>query len=153
MRTAFILAAILLFNTPARAMGTAGSAVEIRDPWVRATVPGQPVAAAYAEFKASTRLALVGVSSPVAKRAEIHEMKTEGGMMKMRALKEVPMPGGRSVTLSPGGLHVMLFDLEKPLPAGSSVPLTFTFRRKAGDTFQQTVSAQVREAGDAHDRH
>lgn len=153
MRNTFLLAALLLINASARAMGTAESAVEIRDPWVRATVPGQPVAAAYAELRPSTRLALVGVSSPVAKRAEIHEMKTEGGMMKMRALKEVPMPGGKAVKLSPGGLHVMLFDLEKPLPAGSTVQLTFTFRRKAGDTFQQTVAAAVREAEEGHERH
>lgn len=141
-----MLAALLLAAGAARAMGTADSAVEIRDPWVRATVPGQPVAAAYLELRAATRLWLVGVSSPVAKRGEIHEMKTEGGMMKMRPVKEVPMAGGKIVRLAPGGLHVMLFDLEKPLPAGSSVALTLVFRRKSGDTFQQTVTAPVREA-------
>jgi copper(I)-binding protein len=141
----FLPAALLLVAGAARAMGTAEGAVEIRDPWVRATVPGQPVAAAYLELKAATRLSLVGVSSPVAKRGEIHEMKTDGGMMRMRAVKEVPMAGGKIVRLAPGGLHVMLFELEKPLPAGSTVALTVTFRRKSGDTFQQTVTAPVRD--------
>ncbi len=151
MSRKFLLAVLLLAAGAAHAMGTADSSVEIRDPWVRATVPGQPVAAAYAQLKAATRLSLVGVSSPAAKRGEIHEMKTDGGMMKMRAVKEVPMAGGKIVRLAPGGLHVMLFDLEKPLPAGSTVALTFTFRRKSGETFQQTVMAPVRDAEPGHD--
>jgi copper(I)-binding protein len=137
----------------AAAMGTADSAVEIRDLWVRATGPGQPVAAAYGEIKASARLSLVGVTSPAAKRCEIHEMKTEGGMMRMRALKEVPLDGGKVVKLAPGGRHLMLFDLDKPLPAGTTVSITFTFRRKSGDTFTQTVSAAVRDSEPDHNLH
>lgn len=138
--------ALLLSAGAAGAMGSADGAVEIRHLWVRATGPGQPVAAAYGEIKAATRLSLVAVASPAARRCEIHAMKTEGGMMRMRALKEVPLSGGKPLKLTPGGLHLMLFDLEKPLPAGAAVPLTFTFRRKSGDTFQQTVVAAVRDA-------
>lgn len=146
------LLALLLVGSAvtAGAMGTADSAVEFRDLWVRATVPGQPVAAAYGTIKSGTRLTLSGVSTPAAKRCEIHQMKTEGGVMKMRALKELTLGGGKPVELAPGGLHLMLFDLEKPLPPGATVPLTFTFRRKSGDTFQQTVSAAVRDAEPEH---
>ena len=145
-----LLAVLLLGASAASAMGTAESSVEFRDLWVRATVPGQPVAAAYGAIKSGTRLALVTVTSPVARRCEIHQMKTEGGMMRMRAVKELPMGAGKVVELAPGGLHLMLLDLDKPLTAGATVPLTFTFRRKSGDTFQQTVTAVVRDAEPEH---
>jgi len=88
--------------------------VEVSNAWVRATVPGQPVAGAYLDIRASSRLTLVGVASPVAQRAEIHEMKEEDGMMKMRAVKAVELPAGTTVSLAPGGLHLMLFGLAGP---------------------------------------
>lgn len=126
---------------------TGGNAdVSLSGVWVRATVPGQPVSAAYGTVTGNRDLKLVAVASPVAKRAEVHEMKQSSGgdMMQMRAVPSVALPKGRTVLLAPGGMHVMLFEIASPLKAGAVVPLTFTFERGKGDTFAVTVQAPVR---------
>ena len=58
---------------------------------------------------------LVGVSTPVAGAAEVHEMKMEGDVMRMRAVAKLDLPAGQTVELKPGGYHVMLMDLKQPL--------------------------------------
>ena len=75
---------------------------------------------------------LVGVSSPVAGVAEVHEMKMDGDVMKMRAVPMLELPAGKSVQFKPGGYHVMLMDLKQPLPNGSTVPLTLVFKDEKG---------------------
>ena len=75
---------------------------------------------------------LVSASSPVAGMTQIHEMKMEGDVMKMRAVPHLDLPAGRTTELKPGGYHIMLMDLKKPLAAGTSVPLTLTFRDAGG---------------------
>jgi copper(I)-binding protein len=123
----------------------AGPDIAVTNAWVRATVPGQPVAAAYMDIRASKAMKLVGVSSPVAERGEIHEMKDEDGMMKMRAVKAVDLPAGKTVSLAPGGLHVMLFGLAEPLTDGRKVTLTLKLRRASGATFSQVIEVPVKE--------
>ena len=76
---------------------------------------------------------LVSVSSPVAGVTEVHEMKMEGDVMKMRALAAgLELPAGKTVELKPGGYHVMLMDLKAALPKDSTVPMTLTFRDAKG---------------------
>lgn len=102
--------------------------VRVKDPWVRSTVPGQQGTGAFMKLTASEAMQLVGVSTPVAGTAEVHEMKMEGDVMRMRAVPKLDLPAGRTVELKPGGYHVMLMDLKQPLPPGSSVPLTLLLR-------------------------
>lgn len=123
----------------------AGVDIVVTNAWVRATVPGQPVAAAYMDIRASKALKLVGVASPVAERGEIHEMKDEDGMMKMRAVQAVDLPAGKTISLAPGGLHVMLFGLAEPLTAGRKVTLTLKLRRASGATFTHVIEVPVKE--------
>jgi len=100
----------------------------------------------------STRDArLTGVSSPVAAVAEVHSMTIDGGTMRMRAVEALDLPAGRPVKLAPGGYHVMLFDLKKPLVAGENVPLTLVIEETGKRARKVAVSAIVR-AGD-HDGH
>lgn len=136
--------------------------VEIRNAWARATVAGQPVAGAFVELKAKKAVTLVAVESPAAKRGEIHEMKHDGGVMRMRALPSVKLPAGRTVAFVPGGMHFMLFDPPQPLAAGSTIELTLSFQLPDGRVVKQTTQAQVRpvESGagehaghDMHDDH
>jgi copper(I)-binding protein len=133
--------------------------VTVNDAWVRATVPGQPVGAAYASITARAAVRLTGVSAPVARSAELHEMKHEGGVMKMRSMKEIRIAAGETAKLEPGGLHVMFFGLKGPLEAGGSVPITFEFRGADGKRFTQVVEAPIRApqppaGGHAgHERH
>jgi len=72
------------------------------------------------------------VSSPVAGVAEVHEMKMEGDVMKMRALPSLELPAGKKVEFKPGGYHVMLMDLKAPLAKDSTIPLTLLFKDAKG---------------------
>lgn len=151
--------ALLGFAWAGMAWAANEAGVEITNAWAKATVAGQPVAGAFVELKAKKTVQLVAVESPVAKRGEIHEMSQEGGVMRMRALKSVKLPAGKKVTFSPGGMHFMLFDPARPLPAGGTIELTFSFRMPGGNIVKQTVDAEVRGidavtgSGDGHESH
>lgn len=106
--------------------------VQVKDAWVRATVPGQKGTGAFMKITAKEGTRLVGVSTPVAGVAEVHEMKMENDIMKMRALPALDLPAGKTVELKSGGNHVMLMDLKQPLAKSSTVPLTLRFRNAKG---------------------
>lgn len=106
--------------------------VDVRDAWARAAVSGQSGTGAFMNITARDAARLVGVSSPLAGVAQVHEMKMEGDVMKMRAVPVLELPAGQTVQLKPGGYHVMLMDLKQSLPKGSMLPLTLTFRDAKG---------------------
>ena len=106
--------------------------VDIKDAWVRSTVPGQMGTGAFMKITAKAGTQLVGVSSPVAGVGEVHEMKMDGDIMKMRAMPVLDLPAGKTVELKPGGYHVMLMDLKQPLLKDSKVPLTLMFKDAKG---------------------
>lgn len=105
----------------------AGSVVASKA-WVRPTVPGQTVAAAYMELTAQEPASLVAVRSPVSPKVEIHFMQMDGDVMRMRQLKKLDLPKNTVVSLSPGGYHLMLTRLKKPIHAGDVLPLTLVFK-------------------------
>jgi len=90
---------------------------------------------------------LAGVSSPAAGAAELHSMTMDGGTMRMRAVEALDLPAGTPVNLAPGGYHVMLFDLKKPLVAGQKVPLTLVIEETGKRAYRIAVSAIVRAGG------
>lgn len=106
--------------------------VEVKDAWVRAAVPGQSGTGAFMNITAKEGAKLVSVSSPVARVAEVHEMKMDNDIMRMRAVPALDLPAGKTVALKPGGYHVMLMELKQALPQGSTVPLTLTLRDGKG---------------------
>ena len=116
--------------------------VTVTDAWARATVPGQKATGAFMKITAKDNTKLVGVSSPVAGVAEIHEMKMDKDVMKMAALPSgLALPAGKAVELKPGGYHVMLMDLKAPLTKDSTVPLTLTLQDAKG--VKSTVELKV----------
>ncbi len=121
--------------------------------WVRGAVAGQNATGAFMEITASADSTLIGVASPVAKSVEIHEMTMDGGVMKMRAVKSVPLPAGKPVEFKPGGYHVMLIGLLKPLNGGDSVPIELTLQGKDQKSSKVNVSAEVRALGAATEEH
>jgi len=138
-------AATLVFASAVLVLATSAAAqVAVTEPWVRGTVAGQKATGAFMQLKSPADAALVEAASPVAKIVEIHEMKMEGGMMKMRAVEKLPLPAGKAVELKPGGYHVMLMDLVQPLNEGDTVPLKLTFEDKAGKKQTVEVKAQVK---------
>jgi copper(I)-binding protein len=106
--------------------------VKVDGAWARATVQGQKGTGAFMNLTAKDATQLVGVSSPVAGVAEVHEMKMDGDVMKMRAVPTLDLPAGKKVELKPGGYHVMLMDLKAPLAKDSTVPVTLLFKDAKG---------------------
>jgi hypothetical protein len=125
------------------AAGLAQAAVQVEAAWARATMPGQTVAGVYMQLRSDAKARLVEVRSPAAARAEVHEMRHEGGVMKMRKLEALELPAGRAVELRPGGLHVMLMDLRQPLQPGQRVSLTLVFDT-GGKRVEVPVEAEVK---------
>ena len=120
--------------------------VQIRDGWVRSTVPGQKGSGAFMKITAKEGVRLTGVSSPVAGVAEVHEMKMEGDVMKMRAVPVLELAAGSTVELKPGGYHLMLMDLKQSLTVGSTVPVTLMFRDAKGAERRVEVKLPVAAA-------
>lgn len=116
----------------------------VQDAWIRAT-PGVDIAAAYLTLRntSATAVTVTGVQSPIAGHAMIHETKVEGGQSKMRPHEQLVLAPGATVKLEPGGLHVMLHDLQQPLTVGQQVPLVIVLA--GGGTLQ--VTAVVRPLG------
>ena len=121
--------------------------VTVSDAWIRSTVPGQKVAAAFMRIVSTYDTALMEVTSPSAKFIEIHEMTKEGNVMKMKAIDRLPVPAEKPVELTPTGYHMMLFELKGPLNPGDKVPLTLTFESRGGRRFTLDVEATVRPLG------
>jgi periplasmic copper chaperone A len=146
-----LAALVISFVTPALAQGTGNTSITIEQPWARATPGGANTGAVYMTLdnKSGTADRLTGVSSDVADKLQIHEMKVENGVMKMRELASgLPIPAGGSVALKPGSYHVMLIGLKKPLTAGEKFPLTLTFE-KAGNI---SVTVLVQAMGATQDK-
>ena len=141
LRLTLVAIAVLPYAAPA------ADPIRVLDPWARATVPGQKVGGVYMEIVSSRNARLVGVSSPAAGTAEVHSMTMDGGTMRMRAVEALDLPAGTPVKLAPGGYHVMLFDLKKPLFVGQTVPLTLVIEENGKPARRIAVSADVR-AGD-----
>jgi periplasmic copper chaperone A len=136
-----LLAAIWL-GSP---LWAAPPAVEVTHAWVRATVPGQPVAGAYLTIQSARAAKLVAVSSPVAASAEMHSMSGAGGVMRMRKLEALALPAGKPVELKSGGDHIMLLEIKHQLRPGDKVPITLTIEQ-GGSRKAVAIEAEVREA-------
>ena len=111
--------------------------------WVRVPVPGRTVTAAFVvlENPGASAVQSVGATSDAAGIVEMHEMVRSGDMMKMAPVKSIAVPAKGKVELKPGGLHLMLFELKKPLKEGETVNLALT--TDTGGSIQ--VAAAVRK--------
>jgi periplasmic copper chaperone A len=140
----------LVLGGLALAAQVATAQTTVKEAWVRATVAQQKASGAFMQITSSQGGALIGVQSPVAANAEIHEMAMAGDVMQMRAVPRVELPAGKAVQLKPGGFHVMLLDLKQPIKVGDSVPLTLVIEAKDGKRETLHVKASVKALG-AHD--
>ncbi|MEQ1659870.1 MAG: copper chaperone PCu(A)C [Hylemonella sp.] len=127
--------------------------VEVRDAWARTTVPNQKSSGAFMKLTAKEGTRLVGADSPVAGITEVHEMKMEGDVMKMRAVSALELPAGQTVELKPGGYHVMLMDLKTALKKDSTIPLTLLFKDAKGVESKVEVQLPVRSMAPGADAH
>ena len=121
--------------------------VTVTDAWVRGTVAAQTATGAFMTLRSSEDLTLVNAASPAANIVEVHEMRMKDNVMYMRAIDDLALPAGKTVELKPGGYHVMLIELVKPLAKGDKVPITLTFADKDGKKTKVEVKAEVRALG------
>jgi periplasmic copper chaperone A len=141
--TGIVLALAALASAPALAQ------VQAKSAWVRGTVGAQKTTAAYMEITSARGGSLVGAESAVAGAVEVHEMRMDGNVMRMRAVPRLELPAGKTVELKPGGYHVMLIDLKRPLKKGDKVPVTLKIENQDKSVSTVEVSAEVRDAGAA----
>ncbi len=143
---ALVLAAAMLAAAPAWAQ------VEVEGAWSRATAPGATVAAGYMVLhnRAASPDRLVSASSGLAARVETHVTKKEGEMLRMREVKGYAIPANGSLALRPGGAHLMLVGIKRPLREGEEVPLTLRFERAGEKQVMLQVSRGAPAAGGHH---
>lgn len=156
MKPFFILLALLLANATAMAAEPAARTISIAHPYSHPTaapgVPGVGFLTLSNTGKKADRL--LTVSSPLAGSVEIHQSGVENGVMQMRAITQgVALPAGKTVSLEPGAMHLMLFDLKAPLAAGEQLPLLLTFERAGQLTTQLQVEPREPPAASAHEHH
>lgn len=139
-RVALLGAALVSRAVPAAAPDD----VAVTGAWARATVPGQPVAAAYLDISSAQGAVLTAVRSDAAGAVQMHSMRDDGGVMRMRELERLELPAGQTIRLAPSGTHLMLLELRRPLHIGDNITLDLTLVDKAGRSHIVHTIAPVR---------
>lgn len=141
---------LALFTLPALA-----DTVKVEHPWVRATAPGQEVAGAFMDLTADTDMTLVAAESKAAGTVQLHSMTMDNGVMVMRQVKDIALPKGKTVSLQPGGLHIMLIGLNGQIKPGDKTAITLVLRSAGGKELKVAVAAQARRpsSGTANHQH
>lgn len=140
-----LLAAVIMLTAtlPATAHTEESEHLTISHPWSRATAPNQKVGAVFMEISTRDGKAdrLIGGSTPDAEKVEIHNHVMDGDVMRMRRIDGVDIPAEGSVTLAPGGYHVMLIGLKGPLLEENVIPLTLIFENAGKVEIEAVVEA------------
>ena len=152
MKRLFLAASLTLLSAcGAIEEGANLAAVAPSEALCRPTPNGRNITACYVTLTASRDDRLVSVASPVSEQGQIHEMKIENGIMSMAELKAgLALPSGEAVTLKPGGNHIMLLGLSRPLKAGDTVPLTLGFQAAPNVQLQARVAQPQAGSGSTH---
>jgi copper(I)-binding protein len=142
--------ALAVAAVAAHAHGYKLGAIAIDHPYARFTVAGQTAGGGFMTFENKGGAdRLLSASAPVCERVEMHTMRMEGDVMRMRQLEMIELPAGKTVELKPGGLHLMLVGLKAPLKVGERFPLKLKFA-KAGEL---TVDVAVEAPRGAEHKH
>jgi len=142
MKNKFIAA--LLAGAAVAGIAAPGPAVQVTQAWARSTVPGQTASGVFAHLKAPGDMRLVGVSTPAAGVAQIHERKMVGDVMQMREMAGgLALPAGADVALGPGGAHIMLLQLHQALKVGAKLPLELRFVDAKGHESKLDIEVPV----------
>ena len=131
----------------------ASAQVTVKDAWVRATVAQQKATGAFMQLLSAQDAQLISAQSPVAGVVEVHEMRMDGGVMKMRAVPKLALPAGKAVDLKLGSYHVMLMDLKGQIKDGDTVPVTLVGEGEDGKRQTLDIQAVARAAAAAAMKH
>ena len=117
--------------------------VVVTGAWVRATVVSQKATGAFMKLVSDNDVTLVSARSDIAGTVEVHEMKMENDVMRMRAVDGLKLPANQPVELKSGGYHLMMMDLKKQLKVGTEAQITLVFKNAKGDSETTYVHAPV----------
>lgn len=117
--------------------------VVVTGAWVRATVVSQKATGAFMKLVSDNDVTLVSARSDIAGTVEVHEMKMENDVMRMRAVDGLKLPASQPVELKSGGYHLMMMDLKKQLKVGTEAQITLVFKNAKGDSETTYVHAPV----------
>ncbi|MFP5355643.1 MAG: copper chaperone PCu(A)C [Gemmatimonadota bacterium] len=142
-RLALLATSTVLLGLPVATLAAQSTTVTARDAFAFETPAGRKVTAVFVilENRGSAARAVVSGATAVADTLELHEMKRGGGMMQMSPVKAIDIPAGGTAELRPGGLHLMLFGVRKPLVAGDTIAVTLTL----DDGTTLPIAAEVRK--------
>ena len=140
---------------PAAATPAAAAPIlQVQNAWVRATAPGQKVAAAYMQLQAlQSGVKLQALRSPAAPMLQLHSMQMQGDVMRMHEISSLDLPQGQTLRLQPGGMHIMLMDLPLALKAGEHISITLHFADGKTQDVHLPVLAQAPHAAAAEAPH
>ena len=127
----------------------------ISSAWSRSTVDLKRPGSAYLSIKnfGLKKDSLIAVQTPIAKKAELHNHNIENGIMKMRRVPVIDLPPNSTITLKPGGFHIMLFKPNKKLEVGQTFPLTLTFKRTGNIEIMVNVVANSTKKLEPHKKN
>lgn len=132
----------------------ANAELKVTDAWVKPTVPGQPVGAAYMKLTSDKNVEIVDLSSPVAGKTELHSMSMTGNIMRMKRVERLQLKAGRAVELKPGGYHIMLMELKHQIKEGETVPISVVTQDESGNkatvSIKAVATAPAESDSDAH---
>ena len=144
---------LVLLTAAVLASGPAIAQVEAKYAWVRSTVGAQKTTGAYLEITSAQGGSLVGAESASAATVEVHEMRMDKNIMRMRAVPRLDLPPGKTVELKPGGYHIMLIDLKQPLKKGDTIPIRLRIENRDKSVSTVEVKAEVRDPAAPADSH
>jgi copper(I)-binding protein len=137
------IAVALLAACLTMSMSASQAQVVVTGAWVRATVPNQQATGAFMQLLSKKDTTLVSARSDIAGIVEVHEMKMENDVMRMRAVDGLKLPANQLVELKSGGYHLMMMDLKKQLKVGTEAQITLVFKNSKGDSETTFVHAPV----------
>lgn len=136
------MAAVLALTLAAHAQRSAD--IDVKSAWARPTVAGQMGTGAFMQLTSRDGARLLGASSDVAGVVEIHEMAMEGNVMRMRPIRTLDLPAGGTVELKPGGHHMMLMDLKRPLAVGEKIKVELRLETRDKKLVTQPIEVEIR---------
>ena len=144
LRTRLLPLVVAFLAVPAAAQDYRVGSLEIGHPWTRATAPTAPTGGGFLTVtnKGATPDKLISAKSAAAETVQIHEMKMDGNVMRMRELdKGLEIPPGATVTLKPGGYHIMFMELKAPFAKDTKIPVTLVFEKSGSIDIELPVQA------------
>ena len=150
MKLHLIGAALLLVGAAALAHEYQAGTLTIGHPYARPTAPSQPTGGGYLKLvNKGSADRLLSASAPISASVELHSMRMDGDVMRMREVSAIDVPAGGSVELKPGGYHLMFVGLKAPLAAGQRFPLKLKFEKAGEVTVDVSVDAPAAAAAAA----